>query len=291
MASLLDGQFAFIASFLDSVWLYIFNNDVLLYGVAPVAAYIFGYSFTMIPLEIIVRLNLVKSSLISYTDKETRVEALKRTDAKVPVSTQIIGTAPSVMNNLFGPLAILSGAGAYFLFQFLIVKPENPYPTILRFLVDLVALELSGDFGLYWGHRVQHDIPYLWEHVHSIHHQLETPTPLGTIYIHSLDAALQGTFPLIFAALVVRPHVLTFLLYIYLRVAENVVNHSGINSFFLNLVSLKFLPFRASIAHHDAHHKYSHYGKNAKNYAEFFWIWDYLFGTLRSTNTLASKAK
>lgn len=42
---------------------------------------------------------------------------------------------------------------------------------------------------------------------------------------------------------------------------------------------LQFLPFRAPIAHHDAHHKYSNHLLNAKNYGESFWIWDALFRT------------
>lgn len=42
---------------------------------------------------------------------------------------------------------------------------------------------------------------------------------------------------------------------------------------------LQVLPLRASIAHHDAHHKYSNHHLNAKNYGETFWIWDAMFGT------------
>lgn len=45
---------------------------------------------------------------------------------------------------------------------------------------------------------------------------------------------------------------------------------------------LQALPFRASVAHHDAHHKYSSHPHNAKNYAESFWIWDAMFNTLRA---------
>jgi sterol desaturase/sphingolipid hydroxylase (fatty acid hydroxylase superfamily) len=42
---------------------------------------------------------------------------------------------------------------------------------------------------------------------------------------------------------------------------------------------LQVLPFRASIGHHDAHHKYSNHALRAKNYGETFWIWDALIGT------------
>jgi sterol desaturase/sphingolipid hydroxylase (fatty acid hydroxylase superfamily) len=46
------------------------------------------------------------------------------------------------------------------------------------------------------------------------------------------------------------------------------------------ICALQVLPLRASISHHDSHHKYSNHHLNAKNYGETFWIWDAMFGTL-----------
>jgi sterol desaturase/sphingolipid hydroxylase (fatty acid hydroxylase superfamily) len=96
--------------------------------------------------------------------------------------------------------------------------------------------------------------------------------------IHKIT--LQGALPLLLSTAIVRPHPLTAYAYTIWRLAENVVNHSGLESTLLNVLFLKFLPGRASVSHHDYHHKFSNYSGNAKNYAEFFWIWDYLFGTL-----------
>ena len=105
-------------------------------------------------------------------------------------------------------------------------------------------------------------------------------------------------------------------LYICLRVGENVLNHSGFVStinynlslsifmyfnlhysisnflnifqlfpFFIpfrldntivNIIFLKFLPLRASIKHHDSHHKFSNY-PGGKNFLSFFKLkWNYL---------------
>jgi sterol desaturase/sphingolipid hydroxylase (fatty acid hydroxylase superfamily) len=50
--------------------------------------------------------------------------------------------------------------------------------------------------------------------------------------------------------------------------------------FALDLLTLKFIPGRAKVKHHDRHHKFSNYEKNAKNFGENFWIWDWMFGTL-----------
>ena len=134
-------------------------------------------------------------------------------------------------------------------------------------------------------------------------------------------------------AVITQPHPVTFCIYLMASVAENVVNHSGLDHWFTplvwtlmfesvllkkvmlcapkntrdkawepitpqtfrkiewvgmmhtekplrNLLFLKFLPFRAGVAVHDAHHRYSNYPKNAKNFGENFWLWDWAFGTL-----------
>ena len=49
-----------------------------------------------------------------------------------------------------------------------------------------------------------------------------------------------------------------------------------------NLLFLKMLPFRASVAVHDAHHKYSNYPKNAKNFGENFWLPGYAWEDIPS---------
>ena len=67
----------------------------------------------------------------------------------------------------------------------------------------------------------------------------------------------------------------TFSAYQCASVAENVVNHSGLDHWLPNLIFLKGLPFRAGVAVHDAHHRFSNYSKNAKNFGENFWLWDW----------------
>uniref|UniRef100_A0A7S4PI00 Fatty acid hydroxylase domain-containing protein n=1 Tax=Paramoeba aestuarina TaxID=180227 RepID=A0A7S4PI00_9EUKA len=137
-------------------------------------------------------------------------------------------------------------------------------------------------FFLYWGHRVQHEVEFLWKNFHYFHHQLITPTPVGTVFIHPIDATLQGGIPILLAAISTQPHPLTFACFAFCRVAENVANHSGTKWSLMDLLFLKCLPFRAGVIHHDSHHKFSNYSRNAKNYGEAFWLWDYVFGTFRN---------
>jgi sterol desaturase/sphingolipid hydroxylase (fatty acid hydroxylase superfamily) len=37
---------------------------------------------------------------------------------------------------------------------------------------------------------------------------------------------------------------------------------------------------QAPISHHDSHHKFMQFSKNAKNYGENWLLWDQLFGTM-----------
>jgi sterol desaturase/sphingolipid hydroxylase (fatty acid hydroxylase superfamily) len=256
------------------LWL---KNQGLTWAVGPVLCYIVGYSVTAITLECAIRTNWAKDKMITHIKGVDRDTAIQKTQAKIPFTKQL----KCVLMQLFGPTAIFNGVLGYFAFQKLKINKVYPLtPTWQEGLIQFVALQLIGDFLLYWGHRIQHDIPYLWKNFHSLHHTLDTPTPIGTIYIDSVDATLQGALPLLLSTAIVRPHPLTAYAYTIWRLAENVVNHSGLESTLLNVLFLKFLPGRASVSHHDYHHKFSNYSGNAKNYAEFFWIWDYLFGTL-----------
>lgn len=128
---------------------------------------------------------------------------------------------------------------------------------------------------------MQHEVPALWRY-HSKHHAVDTPSPSSTLYLHPTDAALQGSIPFLLAALAVRPAPLVLYLFLAFRICENVVNHSGIDHWLFDLVTLRLLPFRAAPSFHDAHHKYSNYQGNAKNYGESFWVWDWVFGTTSS---------
>jgi len=265
-----------------SLWI---QNDILIYGIGPVLSFIIGYFFTAIPLEILIRQSWVSSYLVTYpgSHSNSRMLSIEKTQKNISIYTQFFHSNHSAFNNLFGFNAILSGVCSYYIFKSILPTPDaiSIYPEVSQAIIQYCALHVIGDFILYWGHRVQHDIPYLWEHCHSVHHALETPTPLSAIYIHHIDAFLQGSLPILLSTAIVQPHIFIWYLSIALRIAENTANHSGLSGLVFDCVTLKVLPFRASASHHDSHHKYSHYGRNAKNYGEFYWIWDYIFGTMR----------
>lgn len=191
---------------------------------------------------------------------------------------------------MLGPGAVLNSVLSALLMPYLIATPVtemSPVPSLRVFCLQFLSCYVLGDLGLYLGHRVQHENEFLWRKFHSVHHRLKTPTAVSTIYIDPVDMLLQASLPMLLATVATQAHPLVFLAYSFARVAENTFNHTGLDSPWVRLVTLKFMPLRASVRHHDEHHRYSGYSGNAKNYGEGLWIWDSLLGTSRK----ATKSK
>ena len=254
------------------LWWESLDHPLVAWGVLPYLSINVGYWTTVLLLELLLLNPAVRKRLIPR--RGGRWAAVERVRREIPVAAQLRSAAwvmagpPAIGNALISAFLMPAVAGA------------APWPSsVARFAAHLVLLELVGDYGLYWGHRIQHMVPYLWKHCHSLHHRISTPTPASTVFIDSTDATLQGGLPLILAAAVVRPHWLTFCAYVAVRIAENVCNHSGLDGAVVDVVTLRFLPGRARIKHHDHHHQYSNRG-SGRNFGEMFWLWDWAHGTL-----------
>ena len=268
------------------IWL---DNKWLCWGVGPIVASNIGFFVTAIVCELYAK-NAPDSQLLTYGKDKSRRACLAATQERISFTTQL----NSCFWVMFGPTAILNGVLSAMLSNILIPyrETDSVLPSLFTFLMQVVCLLVVGDFGLYWGHRIQHTVPYLWENFHSVHHRLDTPSPVSTLYIDHIDASLQAVLPILLSSLIVYPHPVSYYVYIALRLSDNAVNHSGLKpNFWIDLFTLKCLPFRASVGHHDAHHKYSGYTGNAKNYAEYFWVWDYMFGTGGGGSSSAAGAK
>jgi len=265
------------------------RNPWLCWGFAPFVSANVGYFGTVFFLEYLIRQGFMRSSMIEYGKSGDRPKAIEKTHERfMDFKAQLKNAAW----NMLGPMAWINTLILPIIVSWVLKREVTKrYPTKLEFLAHFALLELVGDFFLYVGHRVQHEIPFLWEKCHSFHHSIDTPTPVSTVCIDPTDASLQGGLPILGACLVVNPHPITLSLYVMARLAENVVNHSGVENLFLNVLFLKVLPLRAPVSHHDSHHKFSNYGPHAKNYGENFIIWDYIFGTLKKTSTAPHKSR
>jgi sterol desaturase/sphingolipid hydroxylase (fatty acid hydroxylase superfamily) len=115
-----------------------------------VIAYIFGFFFFMIPLEILIRQQFMSNYLIEYPKSGKRMDNMKKMFSKIPLSKQ----AYNVFHSLFGVTSIVNGITGYYLLSYFISFNGNINPgTVKEIIIQLVLMNLLGDFFLYWGHR------------------------------------------------------------------------------------------------------------------------------------------
>ena len=139
------------------------------------------------------------------------------------------------------------------------------------FALQVIEALLISDFLIYWGHRLQHRVDFLWR-FHKVHHTAEhldwlaayREHPLDSIYtigIVNLPAIVMG-FPLHSIAAVIA-----------FRGIWAVYIHSNVR---LNIGPLKML-----IGSPDLHHCHHDLDRRAGNYANISPVMDLLFGTYR----------
>ena len=265
------------------------ENPFLLWGIGPSMIILVTYLVTVAILEWVIRQDWCHHYLLVYRSKENRLDQIQNIYNTKGMSVKEQFT--SGLWQVAGPLNLVGCIFNGLVFPMVIPKHAEMFPEWKQLSIDVVLLAFVADFFLYWGHRIQHEIPYLWENFHSVHHRLSTPSPVGTIYIDSNDPLIQAGIPIIVCALIVRPHPMSYYVYVSFHLANNVFNHSGIDAWWFDLLTLKFLPLRSKNSHHDAHHRFTNFGKNAKNFGEMFWLWDYVFQTMGKSAKLARKQK
>jgi sterol desaturase/sphingolipid hydroxylase (fatty acid hydroxylase superfamily) len=262
---------------LSDYWM---SSPWLAWGLGPLVGSGVGFFLTFLLIGFMESAGIVsEKDRIVYTKTATRESLMLKTLSKIPYDKQL----QSSVWNAVGPPAVMNAVGSSLLMPFLIGDAQgmDALPEASAFLIQFTTMQLVGDLMLYLGHRVQHEVDYLWKNFHSVHHSIDTPNVASTAYIHPMDAFLQAALPIMLAAIIAGAHPISFALYTMCRVAENTVNHSGYDHWLINGIFLKWLPLRASVRHHDEHHRFSNYSGGGKNYGENFFIWDWLFRTLR----------
>uniref|UniRef100_A0A0G4H9S1 Chromo domain-containing protein n=1 Tax=Chromera velia CCMP2878 TaxID=1169474 RepID=A0A0G4H9S1_9ALVE len=266
-----------------TVWL---RTPMLCWGLGPVLVANIAVFSSILILEPLIWSGLLDKHMISHTG-ENRKEALKKIRETFPFTQQLAGT----IFTLAGPSGVLNSVLSALILPWIhpLTSDDPQIPPVWPFLRDLLLLLLLGDLALYWGHRIQHESTFLWETAHKYHHAVLTPSPVSAAFINHVDAALQAGLPVLFASAIVKPHPLTFYAFVFLKIRDNVVNHAGIDHWLVNLLFLKYFPFRGTVVHHDSHHKFCNYAQGVRNLGEFFWIWDWVFGTLSTSAGVAKR--
>ncbi len=137
--------------------------------------------------------------------------------------------------------------------------------------LQAVEVILLSDFLIYWGHRLQHRVGFLWR-FHSIHHSAEHLDWLAAHREHPLDTVYT-------MGLINLP---PFILGFPLETLAGFLAFRGIWAIYIHSnVRLPLGPLRAFIGAPELHHWHHDRARDAGNYANISPLMDLLFGTYR----------
>src|SRR4051794_37130781 len=138
-------------------------------------------------------------------------------------------------------------------------------------LLQAVEVVVLSDFLIYWGHRLQHRVGFLWR-FHSIHHSAEHLDWLAAHREHPLDTVYT-------MGLINLP---AFVLGFRLETLAGPVPVPGLWAIYIpSNVRLPIGPLRALIGAPELHHWHHDRARDAGNYANISPLMDLLFGTYR----------
>ena len=134
-----------------------------------------------------------------------------------------------------------------------------------------VEVVLLSDLFIYWGHRLQHRVGFLWR-FHAIHHSAEHLDWLAAHREHPLDSIYT-------IGLINLP---AFVLGFPLQTIVGFIAFRGIWAIYIHSnVRLPLGPLRSLIGSPELHHWHHDRDRDAGNYANLSPLMDLLFGTYR----------
>lgn len=141
----------------------------------------------------------------------------------------------------------------------------------LPIAVQAGLVVVIGDLLIYWGHRLQHRIGFLWR-FHSIHHSSEHLDWLAAHREHPLDS--------LYTILIVNLPI--FAMGISIEGLAYFAAFRGLWAIFIHSnVRLSIGPLRMLIGAPELHHWHHDKDRNAGNYANVSPLMDMVFGTYR----------
>jgi sterol desaturase/sphingolipid hydroxylase (fatty acid hydroxylase superfamily) len=141
-------------------------------------------------------------------------------------------------------------------------------------LLQAFEVVLLGDFLIYWGHRLQHRVGFLWR-FHAVHHSAQHLDWLAAHREHPLDTIYTVSI-LNLPALVLGFPLETIAGFIAFRGLWAIYIHSN--------VRLPIPGLRVIFGSPELHHWHHDRDRDAGNYANISPLMDILFGTYRCPN-------
>lgn len=135
--------------------------------------------------------------------------------------------------------------------------------------LQAIEVIIASDFIIYWGHRLQHRVGFLWR-FHKVHHSAEHLDWLAAHREHPLDTVYT-------VGLINLP---AFIAGFPLETLAGLIAFRGIWAIYIHSnVRLPIGPLRMLIGAPELHHWHHDRDRNAGNYANISPLMDILFGT------------
>ena len=136
-----------------------------------------------------------------------------------------------------------------------------------------IAIAIVGyDAWFYWQHRLLHT-PWLFRHVHSVHHRARNPTAFGAFAHHPVETFMGNAYFLLLLTLVPLHPLAVGAAGIYIFAAA-IVSHMGYEFYPRGFTRHGLLRWWNTSTHHNMHHRYG-----TSNFSILFNHWDRLAGT------------
>ncbi len=164
-----------------------------------------------------------------------------------------------------GGHVLLLAVAAYVLFPawaWMGGRSDQPWPSVVEVVWQLAAFILLQDTIFYWSHRVLH-WPRLFRAIHVKHHTFRHVRGHASEYSHPVET-VANLVAFMVPAILLKAHLLTFGIWVLVRVYETVEAHSG-------------YAFTRLASRHAFHHLYAAKGC----LGSFFGVWDRIMGTDR----------
>lgn len=139
------------------------------------------------------------------------------------------------------------------------------------FVLQIIEVLLFSDFLIYWGHRLQHKVDFLWR-FHKVHHSAEHLDWLAAHREHPIDSLYT-------IGLINLP---AFIMGFPIESIAGVIAFRGIWAIYIHSnVRLPIGPLRILIGAPELHHWHHDLDRRAGNYANISPLMDVIFGTYK----------
>lgn len=165
----------------------------------------------------------------------------------------------------------------YFIYPY-IIEPYVSFddtPSLTRILVDSTLMLILFSTSLFFIHGALHKITFLYKHVHKRHHSFHESVAFAAQYHHPVEA-LASACHVICAVALVKPHFLSYCLFLGLTLMEIVDSHCGYDVPWAVLYPWSgHYPWGSGARLHDYHHSHNlgTFGGGITG------LWDWAFGT------------